>query len=352
MASVLNSEIAAQAAWWTGAVSCGLVFLLTLQICSLRLLLIYRRRRAERLHAEWEPLLVESIVQTPGSLPRISPLDRFELMILWNYLQESLRDEAIENLNAAARLVKLDQYALKLLDHKNLRKKLPAIQTLGWLGEVSAWEKLCAIAGDDDPVLSLCAARALLRIDGARGLRLLLPIIARRADWSFSLIGGMLKESGADLISEPLARAVLLIPAEQTPRMVRLLELAHPQAVVPSVRKLLAESSDLETVTACLRILQDPEDLPVVRKLLKDERWQIRLQAAICLGKIGVLEDEASLIHACGDLEWWVRYRAAQALSGLPFVSPERLAEIAENHQNEFARDIIRQVIAERKVSQ
>jgi hypothetical protein len=351
LAFVINSDIAAQAAWWTGAISCGLVFLIMLQICFLRLLLIYRRRRVARLHAEWEPLLVESLEQTPASLPRVSPLDRFELLVLWNYLQESLRDEAIENLNAAARAVKLDRYALDLLEHKNLRKKLLAIQTLGWLREISAGEKLRDLANNDDPVLSLCAARALLRIDGKRALSFVLPLVARRADWSFSLVGGMLKDAGADLISEPLARSVLLIPAEQTPRMLRLLELAHPQAVVPSVRKLLAESSDLETITACLRILQDPEDLPTVRELLKDERWQVRLQAAVCLGKIGVSEDEARLVHACGDLEWWVRYRAAQALSSLPFVSPERLSEIGENHQNEFARDIIRQVIAERKVS-
>ena len=352
MVFAFDSDIAVRTAWWTGAISVLLAVLVMFQIILLRTTLVWRRRRVALLHAEWEPRLVESLERVPENLPRVARIDRFELMLLWNYMQESLRDEAVENLNAVARLIKLDRYALNLLKHKNLRKKLLAIQTLGWLRQQSAWEKLLAITNSGDPILSLCGARALMRIDAARALTFVLPMIARRDDWSYSMIGGMLKDAGADVISEPLAHIVLMLPVDQARRMIRLLELCHPQAVVPSIRKLLSGSAELEIVTGCLRILQDPEDLPVVRAFLKDERWQIRLQAAACLGKIGTPEDISMLAHACGDLEWWVRYRAAQALEHLPFVSAERLKNIADNHQNEFARDIIRQVIAERMVSE
>lgn len=267
-------------------------------------------------------------------------------------MQESLRmGDAGGRLAEVARRLLLDQRALAMLDSWSLKTKLLAIQALGYLKERRAWDKLIVLSGSLDPILSLCSARALMRIDTEKALPILLPELASRADWSLAVVGAMLKEAGADTISGPLARAVLLIPQEQAPRMLRFLELAHSPSVASAVRHLIARTADLETITACLRILQDPEDLPLVRKFLKDGQWQIRLQAAICLGRMGTIDDVARLSHACGDLEWWVRYRAAQSLANLPFILPERLKQIADEHQNEFGRDIIRQVIAEREVT-
>ncbi|MDB5098230.1 MAG: hypothetical protein JWM80_2651, partial [Cyanobacteria bacterium RYN_339] len=48
------------------------------------------------------------------------------------------------------------------------------------------------------------------------------------------------------------------------------------------------------------------------------------------------------------DPEWWVRYRAANALADLPFVGPAGLAAIRAAHDSDAARDIIGHVLAER----
>lgn len=353
MAFGTDSNTVLQVAWWTGAASVALVVLLMIEIVFLRTLLVRRKRRVTRLHEMWQPILVESLERIPEFLPAPpSKADAFEFLLLWNYLQESVRaGDAGEKLAVVARRLDANRQALKMLNQRGLRKKLLAIQTLGWLREISAWEKLHSILGCSDPVLSLCAARSLMRIDTQRALPLILPIIARRSDWSMAVVGAMLKDAGADAISGPLARAVLLIPTVQVPRMLRFLELAHPHATVSAVRQLIGSTSDMETITACLRILQFPDDLPIVRRFLKDGRWQIRLQAAVCLGRIGTPADVSSLSHACGDLEWWVRYRSAQSLANLPFITSEKLDAISESHPNEFASDIIRQVIAEREVT-
>ena len=352
LGSALDSNIAVNAAWLTGAASLVLVGLLMLQIVLLRSVHLLRARRVRRLHEIWQPLLAESLFQFPSGLPaRLSRWDTFEFLLLWNYIRESLRDDAGENLIRIAGSLGMHGRARKMLDSRNLQSKLIGIQTLGWLRDASAWDVLRSTAESDDPVLSLCSARALLRIDPEKALPAILPLVARRDDWSFSVVGAMLKECGADQISEPLARATLLVPTPQVPRMLRYLELAHAQSAVPAVRQIAAENNDLEVVTACLRIFQDPEDLPAVREYLKDERWQVRLQAAVCLGRIGTAADISGLAHACGDQEWWVRYRAAQSLADLPFVSAAQLAELARDHQNDFARDILTQVIAEREVA-
>jgi HEAT repeat protein len=196
----------------------------------------------------------------------------------------------------------------------------------------------------------LSAAKALIRIDGEKAVPKLIPLIAAREDWSTETVAAILREAGADLISEPLSRTILQSPKNQTARLIRFLEIAHAEFAIPTIKRVLKNSDDMEVITACLRIFQDADDLNTVRKLLKDVRWQVRLQAAVCLGRIGTEEDEDLLIQVTNDPEWWTRYRAAQALANLPSVDLERLNKIAEKHPNESARSIIRQVIAEKQV--
>ncbi len=352
MEFVSDSEIGSRLIWLTGAVFLALVFLLMLQTVFLRFRLIASNRRTAALQEKWEPILVESLYQIPEILPPPPRRrDAFEFLILWNYLRESLRDEAGENLTAIARQLEINQHALKMLKSNNLRKKLLAVQTLGWMREKSAWQTLRELTKVADPVVSLSAARGLMRIEPQAALKEILPSVVGRADWAFAVVASMLREAGADIISESLTEAVINSPVERKARLLRLLTLAHPNVSVPAVRKIIKRTKDLEILTAGLRILQDPEDLPRVRKLLKDERWEVRVQAAICLGRIGNEKDIPKLAHACGDLEWWVRYRAAEALANLPFITCEMLENIAAKHKNDFARDIIRQVIAEREVS-
>ncbi len=351
MAFATDFEIGVQVIWLMGVTFLTLVFVLMLLIIFLRFRLIINTRRTSALQEKWEPVLVESLYQMPGNPPPPpGRRDAFEFLILWNYLRESLRDDAGENLVAIARKLEIHHHALKMLQSRNLRKKLLAIQTLGWMRETSAWQTLRELSEVKDPVVSLSAARGLMRIEPEKALKEILPTIVRREDWAFAVVASMLKEAGADIISESLTAAVVNSPVERKSRLLRLLTLAHPHVSVPAVRKVIKRSKDLEILTAGLRILQDPEDLPRVRKLLKDERWEVRVQAAICLGRIGNEKDIPKLAHACGDLEWWVRYRAAEALANLPFVTQNDLENFAAKHNNDFARDIIRQVIAEREV--
>jgi HEAT repeat protein len=62
---------------------------------------------------------------------------------------------------------------------------------------------------------------------------------------------------------------------------------------------------------------------------------------------VGDPEDEARLIPLLSDKEWWVRYRAAQALSQLPSMREPRLRVIQAEQPDPFARDMLTQVMAE-----
>jgi hypothetical protein len=348
---VTDSDFVVTVAWWTGSASVALVFLLMLQILLLRWLLNRRLLRREQFVAVWQLLLMECIDEGPRQLPKIRKGDRYSFLTLWNYLHESVRDEPKERLNTLARACDMDAVALHLARSGNMREKLMGLATLGNLRDDTTWSDLSDIAAGDDAALSLAAARALMRIDAQRAIELLMPLIATHKDWSLSFVATMLKEAGADVVSEPLARAVLVATPEYAPRLVGLLETAYASVQIPTLRRIIHSTSDTETVIAVLRIWNDPEDIETVREYLHDDRWQVRVQAVRALGRTGTQVDEQLLLGALADGEWWVRYRAAQSLAGLPSVTGEKLARFRDAQHSQYARDILAQVIAERRLA-
>ncbi|MDQ3473207.1 MAG: hypothetical protein M3447_05665, partial [Acidobacteriota bacterium] len=114
MVYVTDSDFVVTVAWWTGATSVALVFVLMLHILFLRSMLNKRLRRRERFVAVWQPLLMDCMEEVPAHLPWISAGDAYSFLTLWNYLHESVRDEPKERLNTLARECEMDTAALHL----------------------------------------------------------------------------------------------------------------------------------------------------------------------------------------------------------------------------------------------
>jgi HEAT repeat protein len=84
-----------------------------------------------------------------------------------------------------------------------------------------------------------------------------------------------------------------------------------------------------------------------VRALLAHEDWQVRVQAAKALGRIGDRGDTERLVALLADREWWVRYRAAQALVELPWLTRADLDALHAALDDRYAADMLAQVMAE-----
>jgi HEAT repeat protein len=117
------------------------------------------------------------------------------------------------------------------------------------------------------------------------------------------------------------------------------------------VRRLIEQTDRVETITACLRVFNDASSLDTVRRFLGHARWEVRVQAINALARMGTAEDEPRLIVLLSDAEWWVRYRAAQALCALPSASLKRLEALGAHHTDRFARDIMTHVLSERRAA-
>lgn len=344
------SDALLQLAFWAGLASLGLALAMAASIAVLRLRLRWLQRREASFLARWRPALAQ--VLAGGAMEDLPPLpraDRAAFLKYWNYLQESLRGPATETLNAAARAVGAESFALHNLAHGSRAENLLAILTLGHLRAPAAWELLAARAASADSLVSLHAARALLQTDATRGARLLMPLIIRRHDWDINRLANMLSTARADFEVQ-LRRYLTRVDARHAPRLLRLAEVLQLHLPASMLSTMLQAQRPGDVVAASLRLVKDASLLPQVRGLLRHADWRVRVQLARCLGRIGEPADVVPLTLLAQDREWWVRYRAVQTLATLPFVTPQELQLLRSNTADPYARDMLDQVFAERVV--
>ena len=334
------------AAFWTGTGALLLTLLLGLQIIRLRVGLRARERLQARTHARWRPILNAAIVgDSPAELPRLAASERLHFIKLWVHLHSSLRGDAGAALNEIARRLGLDVDARAMLGRRARTERLLAALMLGHLGDREAWAPLLRLAGLDDPALSLTALWALVRIDPQAAAEYLTPLFVEREDWAMSHVAGILQQAGAPVAAVLAGMLPRLGPA-RLPRALRIAEALRVELPAEALAAALA-STDIAIVTAALRSVNSPLLQEPVRALLAHEDWQVRVQAAKALGRIGQPPDVARLTALLADREWWVRYRAAQALVELPWLKRADLEALRASLEDRYAADMLAQVIAE-----
>ncbi|HEX4949423.1 MAG TPA: HEAT repeat domain-containing protein [Blastocatellia bacterium] len=347
MALAASSNLVVRLVWGIDLLLLLTILLLLLLLIAWRFKLMLEASRTERLFSLWEPLLIESLEETLTEVPRVAKRDRLTWLRLWNRFSESLKDPVREKLNHLARMVTMDQSALEFLRKGNRAEKMVAMTALGQLREERAWELLLTLAHQKEPLLSLTAAKALLRIDAERALPLIVSLIAIQEEWSAPGVAAMLREVGPERLTPSLIDAVLNAAPHQAPRLVRYLSLAWPEHTIPVIHQLLSTAQYPETLTACLKLCQDPDMLGVVRQCLGNAHWQVRVQALNALSRMGTVEDIPRVLACLEDEEWWIRYRAAQTLTQLPGMTPERIDELARAQASPYAHDAIQLALAE-----
>jgi hypothetical protein len=330
---------------WSCVAVFGLVGVVGLQLIVVHLRAASRRRYQQQLERQWLPVLVSALQERPTTLPPVG--DMTALMALWNRLQDSIRDPASEALQEIAARTGMDTAARRMFAATTVHDRVLAIMTLGRLRDRSVWPALVGLASHRDLLLSLAAARALVRINPGEAITLLLPIVAAREDWPATTVVLMLQEAGPDAISQPLVDAIPHTPAGQVHRLIRFLGLAHPDVAGPLLKLLIRQVKTVESISACLRVFSDSSDLGAVRPFLYHPRWEVRVRAVDVVGRLGTAKDAPRLIAMLSDPEWWVRYRAAQALCTLFSSDLGQVKRVQATHGDPFARDMLTHVLAE-----
>lgn len=267
--------------------------------------------------------------------------------MLWNYYSFSIKGPDSSFLVDLANKVRLNQWALKKIKSYRTRAQLLAMVTLGNLREKRAEDILKKKCEKSNYLLALTALRSLLRIDPKNNISYFINLIVEKENWPQSQVAQILKETGADIISKPLARAIISARDESKPRLIRLLQLAHAHETFSTLKEVLKNTNNPEVISAAMSILNDPICIVFAKQYLHHEMWFVRVQAARVIGRLGTKQDAKILYPLLSDSHWWVRYRAAEALALLPMMTVSELQSIKESQTDPFAQDIMSQIIAE-----
>ena len=235
-----------------------------------------------------------------------------------------------------------------MLSRGSLRARLLAICAVGQQREARAWDPLARLVRDPQPILSFAAARALLRIDARPALEILAPTIVHRADWSLARIGTLFDELGPGACTGPLTTMLASRSRDGLDRVVKLARFGNRERVAPIVRGWLSSSHEPELIMAALAYVEDAADLPWALGAARHEEWKVRMAAARALGRIGAREEFRPLLDLLRDPVWWVRYHAAQALTGLRGLEPHELESAHEDLRDAYASDMLAHALAER----
>jgi hypothetical protein len=343
----LPSDIYLLVAFWTGIGALGLTLLVGLQIVWLRLSMLRLQRREQALTLKWRPLLNAAIAgEAVGNLPQLAPRDQLLFMKLWLHLQQAVRGQASEGLNAIARRLGCDEQVRGMLLRGNRAERLLAILALGHMRDKASWGAMARAAHGADSATSVHALWALVQTDAARAAHEMAPLLLRRDDWPLSQLANILQNARAEW-QPVLAGALARLAPGELPQALRLMAAMRMDLPQEQLRAYLA-SPELEVVLAALRLARTPGVLDDVRRHLLSDDWRVRVQAVRALGALGDRSDVARLRGLLSDPQWWVRYRAAQALLALPFLSQGELAEL-RNAGDRYAADMIAQVSAEQE---
>jgi HEAT repeat protein len=338
-------------AFWLGVAVAVMTLLMLAVIIVMRQIVLHRERVHARALAFWKTVLAPAAGSEVAAIPPLPDRDLSGFLEAWNEVHEPLRGETTPHLARVAGEVGLEQRLYRRLTHRSFHTRLVAIIALGHVRNIESFRHVEGFIDDKNPIVSLCAARALMQIDPPRAVSKFVPQIVRRSDWSQGSIASILSEVGADNVTRELSEATLQANAEIAPRLIRFLASVNPDAAAPIIRNTLLSSADERLISTCLQVMSKREDLDCVRPLLAHPRWHVRMQAAVTLGRLGVPGDEQRLIAILSDEQWWVRYRAAQALTHLSFITREDMLRIERAQTDKYAKDIIEHVLAEQAMS-
>lgn len=298
----------------------------------------------------WRPLLLETVDAVPAHLPRVKKPDWFVFLALWNQFHDSLKGPAQHRLKAVALRLRMDSAARSLLATRDTENRLVAVMTLGHLGDQDSWKILESIARNRTPILSMAALRGLFLIDASRAMAVLLSSLGARGDWPTAQMKTILAEADSAEVSQGLIDAAVIAIPSELPRLIALMDAADASTVTPYLRRVIQTSKDDEILIACLKSKHVPGELDVLTPFMKSASWQIRTQIARVLGEKITRGQEQLLISLLSDEVWWVRYRAAQSLARLPFFSHDELWRLRFLLSDQFAQDILDQVVAEIRI--
>ena len=318
---------------------------------GLRVVTISGERRRRIFINRWRDVFALSVMSSDAArdaqLPKLRRSDQIDLLEEWNRSCSMVEGDAVSNLVALAKRTHIPELAMKLFHRRRVSSRILAVQTLGHLRAADVRDEIRDLVDDTNTALSITAAAALVDIDPDFGVSIVVPLISERRDWPRTRVSTILRQAGSSRISEPMYRAIRSADNNGKTYLLQFARLVEPEVLDALVTDLIRETNDAGVLNASLKLVSGYHGVPRIASLTKHTVWFVRMQAAKVLGRIGQPEHLKLLEALLNDQEWWVRYRAAQAITSLPFLGPNQLRKLRREQEDRYAADILQQCFAE-----
>jgi HEAT repeats len=350
--------------YWTASVWVSLVTIALMAFVILALLLLKRRRMQQRqkdldFDQHWQGLMISTALGDATTLPAFSPLskdDQWRLLKLWIRMQMMLEGAARDRLRVLGQELNLHAVALHYFHSHRRPEQLLSLMCLGFLKDNSVWHEIEQMLHDKSRSISMHAAWALLALDGEKAAAHALEVLMDRSEGDLVQASSLFKPF-AGLLHQAWHQEFIHLNHLQSQEgrsqsLVRLLRIAialempiDDQLLLP----LLSTDTDIEELLAALKLVNTTTSISVICEQASNPNWQVRTQVASALGRLGSIHELPVLEKLITDSQWWVRYRAAQAIIHSQWLTDQELLVRAANWTDRFAKDMIQQVIAERQ---
>jgi HEAT repeat protein len=346
-----NFDALTTIALWSIAAVLVTTLLLFVYTVGLRLTTIAHERGRKRFLARWRDVFAAYMLSAETArrqpLPRFDRSETLDLLDEWNRARSMIDGSAVDNLIELAHRTGIPKMAEQLFRSRSLRSKILALQTIGHLKDAGFRDEIRMLLDHENTALSITAAGALVDIDAANGIAVIVPMINARRDWPRTRVSVLLRQAGSECISEPMYRAIRSEDDDGKTYLLQFARLIESSILDALVADLLRESRDPGVLNAALKLVSGYAGVPRIVSLAHHDTWFVRMQVANVLGRVGQQEHLTLLESLLDDREWWVRYRAAQAIASLPFLGPNRLRELQQRQADRYACDILQQALAE-----
>ncbi|MDE2481689.1 MAG: hypothetical protein KGN02_05830 [bacterium] len=318
---------------------------------------VLRRRRA-RLTSAWRAVFTTAYTGAPepDPLPRIRRADWFtvlQLFVQFHDIRDKDRPRANEvfpKLDALARRLRLDDYALSLLHRGDDADKILALNALGHLRDPRAFDTAERLAKNDGPELSRAAAHCALRTEPEFIARVL-ELVGAREEWIRSRIEMMLREVDPHRLDRAMLGAIADADDAGRTRLLDFVRFCTPSTARAISKAVIETTNDVEVVAAALRSLAPlagPDDREIALAFSRNAEAVVALSALRVLRKCVRYDDRDLLVELTANRDYWVRLRAAEVVVEL-YGETGLAQEFADLHPDRYARDAVRQALAERR---
>ncbi|MCM2335220.1 MAG: HEAT repeat domain-containing protein [Pseudomonas sp.] len=339
---------------WVAIALGALTAAVLLQVLVMSDIANQQQRRRRGFDAVWRPrLALASVADHPVS-PTDAPAaaERLWFLLLWNRHQRQLRGAARARLNRMLLEFGLDRYALQQIHGTDVRARLVALGTLRHLAHHAHWAAIEPLLREPSAILSFAAAEALVAIDPARAMAVLLPLVQRRRDWTLQRFATLCLQAGPEAVTPSLLKQLNRTGHVGASRLTELVRWADPAQVARWSRSTLDAGGDARQRQAALQSLgelRDPHDRPRLLQALADDDPDVRLCALQALRRQATAGDGQTLLRLLSDRSWWVRQEAADALVALPGVTRDGIAALINEVGDRYGQDALLRALAERR---